>query len=139
MAIALTTAERVDLGKFLEAHGQKLDIIDRRAPRAQWWRGDGKPLGSLPADGYHVRLYMNKGFLMSDPGTWEPPERESGFTAFLGQQKVVAEPTPILAIVDDKVLEYTHSCGWTPRPDSKNFSSSLRFHARSCDKESVDG
>lgn len=140
----VTAKERTDLRQWLDSQGIAVEIIDRRAPKALWWRAsDGKPLGELPADPYHMQVYRRKGFVMADPGIRPEPERPTDFKGFwesnIGNVEApTAAPVPVQPVVPD-LTEYMHSCGYVPRADSKNLSASLRFHIRHCDKENADG
>lgn len=127
--MALTATERTDLRGWVGRQGLKVEIVDERAPKAEWWRAsDGKYLGVLPADSYHMKLYRAKGFVLVDPEIKYEPEQPAAFKAFMEKQPSVVN-----------LNEYQHSCGWIPRSDSKNFGASLRMHKRRCDKENTDG
>lgn len=139
----VTATERTELRSWVGGQGIDVEIIDRRAPKAEWWRAsDGKYLGTLPADPYHLQLYRAKGFVLVDPGISPEPVAPTDFKGFWEKQQQEAQApavTPVAEPIVPDLTKYTHSCGWTPRADSKNFSSSLRFHVRACDKENADG
>jgi hypothetical protein len=135
--MAVTTAERTDLRQWLDSQGIAVEIIDRRAPKAEWWRAsDGKYLGTLPADPYHMQVYRRKGFVMADPGFRKEPEPIADFKGFWEQQQAAAAEPEVPSAPD--LSKYTHSCGYVPRADSKNLVASLMMHKRRC-KESTDG
>lgn len=136
----VTAKERTDLRQWLDSQGIAVEIIDRRAPKAQWWRAsDGKPLGELPADPYHMQVYRRKGFVMADPGIRPEPKEPTDFKLWYEQQETQAPVAAVPEPVVPDLTGYMHSCGYVPRADSKNLSASLRFHIRHCDKENADG
>jgi hypothetical protein len=81
--------------QILRQTGMKVELISKTSPKAQWWKKDGTPLPNvLPADAYHTRRYLRRGWTMYPPeGVAEEPKVE----------EVVNEPYPFL--VQDKELE----------------------------------
>ncbi len=119
----VTATERTELRNWVRDQGGEVEMVDRRAPKALWWRADGKPLGMLPADPFHMRAYMNKGFTLRAPDIAPTDFPEAPVLEF--QQRVaVAEEGDCL------------DCDWKPRKKIKNRVLSLAVHRRHKHRES---
>ena len=64
--------------QILSQTGMKVELISKNSPKAQWWKKDGTPLPNvLPADPYHTRRYLRRGWTMYPPeGVAEEPKVE---------------------------------------------------------------
>ena len=90
--------------QILKRTGSVVQLISKTAPKAQWWRADGTPLpNELPADPYHTRRYLDRGWKMYPPAkVAEEPKVE----------EVVNEPYPFLVQNEEpKELKHYHRFG----------------------------
>ena len=84
--------------QILRRTGMKVELISKNSPKAQWWKKDGTPLPNvLPADPYHTRRYLRRGWTMYPPeGVAEEPKVEE-----------VNKPYPFL-VQDEEPKELNH-------------------------------
>lgn len=89
--------------QILRRTGSVVQLISNPAPKAQWWRADGTPLpNELPADAYHTKRYLDRGWKMYPPeGIVEEPKVEE-----------VNKPYPFLAKTEElKEIKHYHKFG----------------------------
>ena len=83
--------------QILRQTGMKVELISKTSPKAQWWKKDGTPLPNvLPADAYHTRRYLRRGWTMYPPeGVAEEPKVEEP------KVEEVNKPYPFLAKTEE--------------------------------------
>jgi hypothetical protein len=90
--------------QILKRTGSVVQLISKTAPKAQWWKADGTPLpNELPADPYHTRKYLDRGWKMYPP---------AGVTEESKVEEVANKPYPFLVKTEElKEIKHYHSFG----------------------------